>query len=147
RHVRREQRAQPVTVLPARLRLADAVHLHGEIAEAPRLVEIDEQRDHLDIGARRFGADQLAVQLRELAVAALAGAAVAEHRSQAPESVDARLPTEPVPEERAQPARRELRPQRQLAVAEVLEAIHLLLDDVGGLARRAREELVVLEHW
>ena len=45
------ERAQALAVLAARGGLADAVHLHAQAREPPRLVEVHEQRDHLDVGA------------------------------------------------------------------------------------------------
>ena len=104
-----------------------------------------EQDDQLGVDERRVGADRLGADLVELAVAPRLRALVAEERARVPELHRLRELVHAVLEVGAADRRRPLRAQGEAAPALVLEAEHLLLDDVGGLADAAGEELGVLE--
>src|SRR5947208_14744413 len=80
-----------------------------------------------------------------LAVTALLRRRVAVHRRDREQLLRLRLAVEPVLEVGADDRRGSLRPKRQRATAAVFERVHLLLDDIRARARRAREELGVLE--
>ena len=80
-----------------------------------------------------------------LTKAALLRAAVAVDGLDRVELLRLRLAVEPVLEVGADDRRGSLRPKRQRATAAVFERVHLLLDDIRARARRAREELGVLE--
>ena len=117
-----------------------------EPAEQPELAEPGRlQRDHLGVDGRVVGAERLDAELPVLAVAAALRPRVAEHRREVPELHRLRLARQAVLEVGAHDRRRALRAQRQLALAAVRERVHLLADDVGGVARRAREQRGVLE--
>ena len=116
---------------------------HFVTPEPPQqlVVELDDLRVDRRVGA----ADRLDGQLIVLAVAAAPGRAVAVHRRDRVRLDRLRLAVHAVLEVRARDRRRALGPQRQRPVAAVGEVVHLLVHDVGGLARRAREEPRVLE--
>ena len=126
--------------------VADRVELELEAVEQAELgVPGRLQRDHLGVDGRVVRAERLHAELPVLAVAAALGPRVAEHRRDVPELDRLRLARLAVLEVGAHDGRRALGPQRQLAAAAIGERVHLLADDVGGVARRAREERRVLE--
>ena len=90
-------------------------------------------------------ADRLDGQLVVLAVAAAPGRAVAVHRRDRVRLHRLRLAMHAVLEVGARDRRGAFGTKRQRAVAAVGEGVHLLVHDVGRLARRAREEPGVLE--
>ena len=130
---------------PAR-RIAQTVQLqHDLVGEAELGQNPRAERDHLDVGERLRRAQDLDVDLMELAQPALLRPLVAEHRA-AREQPDRQLLAERAGDERARDAGGVLGAQRQAVAAPVLERVHLLGDDVRGLAERAREHLGELEH-
>ena len=102
------------------------------------------RRDDLDVGQGLRSPDQLDADLMELAQAALLRPLVAEHRAVIEELLRQIL-GQPARDHRAHHAGRVLRPQRDPLAAAILERVHLLGDDVGGLAQRALEHLGELE--
>ena len=102
------------------------------------------ERDHLDVGERLGSTQDLDVDLMELAQPPLLRPLVAEHRA-AREQPDRQLLAERAGDEGARDAGGVLRAQRQALAASILERVHLLGDDVRGLAERAREHLGELE--
>ena len=104
-----------------------------------------EQQNQLGVYERRVGADRLRVDLGELAVASRLRALVAEEGPRGPELHRLRQLVHAVLEVGAANRGCGLRAQGEPAPALVLEAEHLLLDDVGRLADPAGEELGLLE--
>ncbi len=80
------------------------------------------------------GADQLDVDLVELAVAALLRPLVAEHRAGVENLLRQGL-RQAVGDQRAADAGGAFRPQRDGITAAILERVHLLRHDIGGFAR------------
>ena len=99
------------------------------------------ERDHLDVELRVVDAERLGAHLAVLAEAALLRALVAEVRRDVPD-----LPRDHrvVLGERTRHPGGALGPQRDAPAALVLEVVHLLADDVGGLPHPL-EHLEVLE--
>ena len=129
---------------PAR-RIAEAVQLeHDVVGQAQLGQDARAERDHLDVGERLGSTQDLDVDLMELAQPPLLRPLVAEHRA-AREQPDRQLLAERSGDEGARDAGGVLRPQRQALAAPILERVHLLGDDVRGLAERAREHLGELE--
>ena len=110
-----------------------------------RLQQRREQRDELGVDGGIVGADRLRPDLPELPVAPGLRALVAEEARQVPELHRLGQLVHAVLDVGAADRRGALRPQRERAPAAVLERVHLLLDDVGGLADAAREQLGPLE--
>ena len=104
-----------------------------------------EEHDQLDVDHRRVRSDRLGADLEELAVAAGLRALVAEERAGVPELHRLGQGVHPVLDVGAADRRGPLGPKRQRPSPLVLEAEHLLLDDVGGLPDSAAEQLGVLE--
>ena len=104
-------------------------------------VEAVGERDDLDVDVGIVDAEHLDADLPVLAVAALLRALVAEVRREVPDLPRHRRV---VLHERAHDRRGALGPQREAAAALVLELVHLLAHDVGGLADPL-EHLEVLE--
>jgi hypothetical protein len=95
---------------------------------------------------RRIGApDRLDRELPELAIAAALRSGVPVHGVDRVELHRLGGAVHPVLDVGAADRRRRLGPEREAASALVLEGVHLLLHDVGALARRPLEELGVLE--
>src|SRR5262249_56982341 len=74
------------------------------------------------------------------------GALAAEHRPAIVQARGGLALREPTLEVCAHDARRRLRAQRERGLVTVDERVHLLLDDVRGIAERAGEELRALDH-
>src|SRR5207253_7509050 len=100
---------------------------------------------HLGVDGGILRADRLERELPVLAVASAAGSRIAVHRRDRVRLHRLRLLREAVLDVGAGDRRGSLRPQRERAAAPVLERVHLLVHDVGGLARRALEEGCLLE--
>jgi hypothetical protein len=137
----RDQRGAPGV---ARLGIAQRVELERHTLDAQLAQQLVGEHEQLDIG-RGFGrADDLGVELVELAEAALLGTLVTEHRA-AGDQLDRRILLPALGDVRAADARGEFGTQRDQVAALVLERVHLLRDDVAGLAHRAREHAGRLE--
>ena len=103
---------QRVAVGSAALLVAERVDFqHGLAGDAERLQDIPAAGDHLGVGQRLGRADQLDVDLVELAVAALLRPLVAEHRAGAEHLLRQRL-GQPVGHQGAADAGGGFRPQR-----------------------------------
>ncbi len=105
-------------------------------------VEPVQQRDHLDVGHRVVGAEDLDAELVVLTEAAGLGALVAEHRRRVP-GLERRH--RGVLHKGAHDRGRALGTKGDVAPAPILELVHLLRDDVGRVARAAPKDLRVLE--
>ncbi len=137
---------QPLAVGAPALGVAQRVQLEGHLgAKAQRLEDAPADRDHLDVGLGLGRAQHLDVDLVELAQPALLRPLVAEHRA-AHEQADRQALAERARDQRPRDPGRELGPERDPLAAPILEGVHLLGDDVRGLAERAREHLGELEH-
>jgi len=110
----------------------------GEVA-----IEHDEQ---LGVGERVVPPEHLGPDLVELPVAAALRPLAPEHRAAVVEARARVALREAALEVGAHHARGRLGTQREPGLVAVRERVHLLLDDVGGLAERAREELGPLHH-
>ncbi len=130
----------------AALLVAERVQQDAEVPQAERAVGLVGEDDQLGVERRVLGADRLGAHLREVAVAARLGPLVAVVRAGVPE-LDRQVAelVQIALERRAQDGRGALRAQRQLLAALGGEGVHLLADDVGGLADTAGEQLHVLE--
>ena len=102
--------------------------------------------DDLGVDGRVLLAEDLDVDLMELAVTALLGLVVAEHGAHVVVAHGRALEVEPVLDDGPDDRRRVLRPQGQGPPALVDERVHLFGDDVGGRARALLEELGRLEN-
>ena len=139
------QAREPLDIGGAAAAVADRVQLEVVLGDA----EIPEQRvvevQYLGVERGVVRADRLHRELPVLAIAPAARPAVAVHRRDRVELLRLRLLLETVAQVGAADRRGSLRAQRQGAVAAVGEGVHLLLDDVRALTRRAQEEVGVLE--
>ncbi len=106
----------------------------------------DNGRDDLDVAQGLRHADQLDVDLMELAPAAFLRAVVTEHRP-VTEELARHLLGQALGQEGPAHGRGRLGPKRDLVVAAVGEGMHLLGDHVRGLAERAPEDVGELENW
>ncbi len=126
--------------------VAEAVEQQRVVAQAERPEGVVGEDDQLGVQRRVLRADRLGADLRELAVAALLGALVAVVRAGVPElDRQVALLVQVGLERGAQHGGGALGAQRELVAALGGEAVHLLGDDVGGLADTAGEQLDVLE--
>ena len=100
--------------------------------------------EQFDVGLRLGGADDLGVELVELAEAALLRPLVAEGRA-VRRDLERRILLPALAQIGAADAGGELGPQRDRFPAAVLERVHFLRDDVGGLADRPREHRGLLD--
>ena len=112
---------------------------------AERLPQAPGQEDELRLRTRRGDAEYLDINLMELAVTALLGAFVAEHRPHGPHAAP-RSAQESVLYRGPHEARGALRAQGQAFAVAVVEGVHLLLDDVRHLADRTPEQLGAFHH-
>ena len=145
---RRARRRRPRSARAARRRsgavggLAERVEQQRHLAQPEALEEAPAEGDHLDVEVRVVGAEHLDADLVELAVAAALRLLVAEVRPGVPHLPRRRRT---VLDERPAHAGGLLGPQGDVAAALVGEVVHLLGDDVGGLAD-ALEHADVLHH-
>ena len=100
--------------------------------------------EQLDVGLRLAGADDLGVELVEFAEAALLRPLVAEGRAVG-RDLQRRELLPAFAQIGAADAGGELGPKRDRLPAAILERIHFLRDDVGGLADGAREHRRLLD--
>ena len=140
-----EIRHQGIAIgLPA-FPVAERVDLqHGLAGDAEGLQDVPAAGDHLGVGQRLGRADQLDVDLMELAVAALLRTLVAEHRAGAEHLLRQRL-SEAIGHQCAADARGGLRAEGDGIAAAVLEAVHFLRHHVRGLSQGAGEHSCVFE--
>ena len=140
-----EPDVQPLDVVRPALLVADRVELQLPFGDADPAQELDVQLDELGIDRGVGGTDRLDRPLPVFAIAAAAGRAVAVHRRDGVRLDRLRLSVEAVFHIRPCDRGRAFRPQRQRPVTPVGERVHLLVDDVGRVARRAAEQGGVLE--
>ncbi len=122
-------------------------HPHVLGRDAARFEEAPQERDELGIRGGLSSAEQFGSDLPELAHAALLRALVAKHRAGVVDLRELPIRGQAVLERRTNHACGGFGTQRDGAAALVLEGVHLLGDDVGGLADSAREDLRMLEEW
>ena len=138
----RDQRGAPGV---ARRRIAERVELERHpLGDAQLLQQLIGQHEQFDIRRGLGRADDLGVDLMELAEAALLRALVAEHRARGGE-LERRILLPALGDVGAGDAGSEFGAQRQRIAAAILEGVHLLRDDVAGLAHRAGEHAGRLE--
>ena len=94
--------------------------------------------DNLHVGRRIHGADALGAQLVELPGPAGLGPLVAEHGARVPQLDGLAAPVQPPFQVCPDRARGAFGPQRQAALAAVLEGVHLLFHHVGVFADAPR---------
>ena len=121
--------------------ISHRVDVQGEVAQAEIAIEAVREVDHLDVELGVVDPEDLGPDLVVLAVPPLLRALVPEMRRDVPH-----LPGQGgvVLHERTDHARSPLGSQREAPPTLVLEVVHLLADDVGGLPE-ALEHLDVLE--
>ena len=125
----------------AALAIAQRVELeHRTIEEAEVAQDRRPAGDDLHIAGRPRHAEELEADLMELALAALLRTLIAEHRTGV-EIFQRQMLAEAAGDEGAGHAGRVLGPERQLLATLVGEGVHLLRDDVGGIAQGALEDL------
>ena len=144
-----EVRGQPCDVGRAACSVADAVEEHPHVGEARLTEERERQLDDLRVHGGPGIADDLHVELPELAVAPGLRPVVAEHRSGEREADRLRPGAHPVLDPGAHDAGGRLgsqRPTLALCVAaSSLDTEELLLDDVGDGADAPLEDFRLLE--
>src|SRR5215469_9628517 len=128
------------------LGVSDRIYLHrGRNFEVvAELVDHDEQ---LGVAGGVGPAENFDTELVELSIAALLRTLATKHRARVPQPLLGIAATEPGFNVRADDAGRSLGAQRDrgLAFIAIGEGVHLLFDDVSGLAGRARVELHAFE--
>src|SRR5258708_121093 len=103
------------------------------------------QENDFGVDIRSFESECLRIDLMELAVASRLRPFAPEHRTHAPDA-QAPLAQHSVRNDGADDAGGRLGAQRDVILALVDEAEHLLLDDIGKVADRALEQLRLLDH-
>jgi hypothetical protein len=138
--VLREMGHQGGTVGGAAFGVAERVKFQGDSAfETEGGQDVPPAGNHLGIGQRFGGADQLQADLVELAGAAFLWALVSEHRSGIEHLLGQRL-GEAVGNQGTADAGSAFRAQGQAFTAAIGKAVHLLGDDVRGLSQGAGED-------
>ena len=139
-------------VLPQRLDVRGAVGRVPDVVQHERHATEPEARehahgelDHLEVDRRRGVADGLGAELVELPVAPRLWTVVAEHGRQVVEPHGLGLVVQPVLEVGTADGGGALGAQRHLLPTAVLEAVHLLRDDVRLLPDGPREETGIFE--
>ena len=145
RGVRAEVLAQRLDVARPVRGVADVVQHERHAAEAEPLHALHRQLQHLEVDRRVRVADGLDAELVELAEAPGLRPVVPEHGAEVVEPHRQRLVVQAVLQVGAADGGGPLRSERDLLPAPVLEAVHLLLDDVRLLADGAGEEGRILE--
>ena len=140
-----EPGVEPFEVGRAALPVADRIQLEPVVRHPQTAKQLVVELDQLRVYGGIVRADGLDGGLVVLAVTALLRRRVAVHRRDREQLLGLRLAMKPVLDVGAHDRRGSLRAERQRPAPTVLERVHLLLDDVGAGARRAREQLGVLE--
>ncbi len=129
----------------ATLRVAQRVELERDAADAKLGEQLCPEGERFDVRLRFAGADDLGIQLVELAEAALLRALIAEGGAVGRDlERGILLPT--FGQIGARDPGRELRPQRDRIARTIVEAVHFLRHHVGGLAHCPREHRGRLNH-
>ena len=143
--VRVQERRQLLAVLGAGGGRAQARQTQARALDADGLEQLGQKHDQLGVGLGCLRADCLGAELPELAVATTLRRLGAKAARQVPELDRLGELVHPVLEIRPAHRRGDLRAERQRAPPAVVERVHLLLHDVGGLPHPAREQLGRLE--
>ena len=136
---------QLLAVLGARLGRAEAGERQPSALDAHRLQQLGQQHDQLRVDLGRRRPDRLGADLPELPVAAALRGLGAKEARQVPELHGLRQLVHPVLDVGAAHRSGALGAQRQRPPSAIVERVHLLLDDVGGLPHPPREQLGRLE--
>ncbi len=146
RGMRRKISYQRLPIGGAALRVAERVEFENRArAHSQRVEDAAAECDDLNVGLGLRHTDQLDPDLVELAKPALLRPLIAKHRAVI-EKFDRRVLNQAVRENRTHHPGGIFRPQRHLFAAPVGEGVHLLGDDIRGLANRAGEDLGELEN-
>ena len=137
--------AQGLVVLGAAGGAADGIDGEGEVLEAKGLHALPRQGDHFGIGDGPGGAVALHTELVELAEAAALGLLVPEAINDIADLEGQGIAQEPIFDGGAADAGGAFRAQGDGAVALIGKGIHLLIDNIGGIAYPTLEQLGVLE--
>ena len=140
----REIARQFLTIGGARCRRAQRVKFQDQPFEPERTPQTCAHQDEFGIEVRRLNAKGLDTDLVKLPITALLRPLMAEHRARVPQTLNL-VVQESVLDPGAHAAGRALGPQGEILAVAVLEAVHLLLDDVGLGADGAREQLGFLD--
>ena len=132
-------------VVFAALFAADRVDFEGDVPDAEEAEELVHKGDDLGVGRRGKGAEQLHPQLVEFPHPPRLGLFRPEAGDRVGQLDRQRAVNQPVFDDRPVDAGGPFRPEGEFPPALVGEGVHLLLDDVGGVADRADEEPLVLE--
>src|SRR5205823_11616974 len=115
------------------------------VTQTERAPQPRQHHDLLGIDVGPGESQRLDVELMKLPITAFLRAFVAEHRSAGPYALGP-LVGQRMLDRRADDSRRRFGTQRQaLPVQLVLERVHLVLDDVGRVAKAANEERSLLD--
>src|SRR6185295_1668656 len=144
--VRPEEGPERLEVRAARLRVAEGVQLHPDPLQAHRTEELHREIDELGLLRRRGDPVGFGAHLPELAVAAGLHPLVPEHRAEVPPAGHRLALRDGVLDVCPDARRSPLRTEGEAAARLVVEGVHLLADDVGGLADAPDEERGVLRH-
>ena len=124
---------------------ADGIDGEGEVLEAKGLHALPRQGDHFGIGNGLGGTVALHTELVELAEAAALGLLVPEAIKDIADLEGQGIAQEPIFDGGAADAGGAFRAQGDGAVALIGKGIHLLIDNIGGIAYPTLEQLGVLE--
>ena len=134
-------------VLRAALGAADGVDVHRQVLHAQPGQQAEGQQNQFRVGRSVLRAEALQAELVVLPQAAVLRRLVAEDgRVEVIHLAGQRVGVEAVLHQGAHRAGGSLGLKGNGAVALVLEGVHFLLHDVGGVAHAAQEQLGVLEH-
>ena len=139
-----EKRYQGGAIGRTALGAAQGVDLQLRLVQPDLAEELHQHVQHLGIGQRVVHTGDLGADLVKLAVAPLLGALVAEHGAQVVHLCHRVLGIELVLDEGPHDPGRPFGPQGDGILALVDERVHLLLDDVGGIADGAAEQFGLL---
>ena len=132
-------------VVLAALATADAVEVQFERLYPEPLVDGVQQRDDLDVRRRRRTAEKFDAELVMLAKSARLRSLIAEDRGDVVHLGGLSVGVERVLDESPRDAGGALGLQCHRPAALVVKGVHLLVDDVGGVADSACEQLGVFE--
>lgn len=131
----------------AAFRAADGIEPDAQILQPQRPQHVQRQRNHFRIACRLRRAEHLAAKLMVLAQAAALRRFVAKNRRVEVIHLHRQhARVQAVLHQRAHRARGSLRLEGHRAMALVLEGVHFLLHDVGGVAHAPQKQLGVFKH-
>ena len=140
-----ERRDQGLAERGTARRAAHRVHDQFDAGDAQLPDQRPREVEHLGVDRRVRDAEDLDVELMELAVPALLRPLVPEHRAEQVHLRRRHRLLEAVLDKRAHEARRRLGAQGDALAPLVGEGVHLLLDDVGRLARALGEQFLAFD--